>query len=188
MEELAARIGKVDQDIPTFLRRSHWGIETPDPGTVYTFREGSRRFEPGIVFARKAANEDVTSSTTLQNDDELLFTAGANEKWSIFIFLLYSAAAAGATPGFKVGWSGPSGATADWHRLGRNAAEVVQLDYYVTQESEEATTTTDPFLIWGSLKMGSTGGTVNFQWAQANSSVSATTVETGSTLVAQRFI
>src|SRR5574341_1924364 len=59
-------------------------------------------------FVRKTADESVTSSTTLQDDDHLVIAVEANTNYFIEAFLIYDGDAAGD---FKFTFSVPAGAT-----------------------------------------------------------------------------
>src|SRR3990167_11402530 len=61
------------------------------------------------IVKRKTADESVTSSTTLQDDDHLTFSIGASEEWVGSIFL--SVGAALSTTGIKIAITVPTAAT-----------------------------------------------------------------------------
>lgn len=75
-----------------------------------------------MAFARKTADEPVTSSTALQDDDHLLLAVGANEVWE-FDMTLYVTGDVGGDLALTV--AGPAGsaerygAIAPWTRDGR---------------------------------------------------------------------
>jgi hypothetical protein len=60
---------------------------------------------------RKTANETVSWSASLQNDDHLTFNIGANETWVVTYHIIATTQSASATPDFKFGFAVPSGAT-----------------------------------------------------------------------------
>lgn len=64
------------------------------------------------LFALKAANESVTSSTTLQDDDELFVTVEADSIYVVHAVFLYDASTAGD---LKFTFTAPSGATFQWN-------------------------------------------------------------------------
>lgn len=147
--------------------------------------------QPDIVV--KASTESVTSSTTFQNDDELLLSVEANATYAVELFLVHSSATAGD---IKIQFTGPSGATFTWGAHGaevgttssgavtevvmssRTISEVVQL-------GGGASTGTIAF-VRGTLITSATAGTLTLQWAQVTSSASASQVRAGSFLKARR--
>ncbi len=129
-----------------------------------------------VIFAIKGSDETVTNSSTLQNDDDLYFTIGANETWEI-VSQLEAKTGSGGDPKLLVAITIPSGT----------------LHVYVNQNGEggaddgqwlktSGTSSDDGFKIEDGDKMdeddeqsaivfrglivcGSTGGTVHIQWA-----------------------
>ena len=59
----------------------------------------------------KSADETVTSSTTFQNDDELLVPLLANTQYWLEFMLIYDGIQAAD---IKIQWTYPSGTTMDW--------------------------------------------------------------------------
>lgn len=144
------------------------------------------------VTIRKTSDESVTSNTTLQNDDELLFNIGANEVWSIELHLIYT----GATGGdIKINLAGPTSYTMRLGVLGFDEAAAGVTGAFKTISFTEATGSvilgcsgfSGLALISGVLTNSSNAGAVTFQFAQGTSSGTATTVLAGSKLVAQRL-
>ncbi len=144
----------------------------------------------------KAADEAVTSSTVLQDDNELTFAIGANETW-YFRAVLH---ARGATTGdIKVGVTAPAGATKRYYGAGNsggttggsgNLALASQTTDGLTLASFETMASDATFdtaiVMEGVVSNGSTAGSVTIQWAQATSSATATTVLAKSTLWAAK--
>lgn len=145
------------------------------------------------LIVRKTADESVTSSTTLQNDDHLLFAIGASEVWKARIVLRYSAATDGD---LKVDITAPSGATGWFAGMGLHA---LVTDTFGNLSSRS-------FTVFGAggFQFGGSGegalvlmelyvvnstnaGNVQLQWAQGTSSGTATTLTAGSNLEAHRF-
>ena len=141
------------------------------------------------VVAYKTANESVTSSTTLQNDDHLLFAVAANEVWVARFYLIGNAATTGDV---KIAWTVPAGATLLWnaHGLGEGVTSIEGAHKFAGSSSSGAAQTFGgsgfTFGIHGSIYVanGSTAGNVQLQWAQGTSSGTATTMFAGSHLVA----
>jgi hypothetical protein len=138
------------------------------------------------VRIRKSADETVVNSTTLQNDNELLFAIGANEAWVFEMMLYYSGNTAGD---LRVAWTIPSGTVGVWTAAGvsqsSNAHEIrgvgilSNLDFDIPLSSNGV-------LIMGSALAAATAGTIQMQWAQVTSFGTPTTIAAGSTLLAHR--
>lgn len=144
------------------------------------------------LIVRKTANESVTSNTTNQADDALLFALGASEVWVARFVIFYQ----GTTTGdIKFTITGPSGVTIRYgsHQLGvastteigsiRASSDVAAGS--VVGGGAGATTPVTAF-IEADIANGATPGNVTFEWAQATSDGTATTVLAGSYLVAHR--
>lgn len=137
--------------------------------------------------AYKSIDEAVTSSTTLQNDDALLLSLQANAVYYFTLVLGYKGAASG-TGDIKFGWAFPSGAVMAYALYGNNAG-VATNGFWETQTSVPAlnslgTSTPVGAVAQGTIAVSSTPGTLQLQWAQHTSSATATTVLTGSVLLA----
>lgn len=79
------------------------------PGSL-VWGSGSANF--GIVHKRKTADESVSNSNVLQNDDHLSLTLGPNEVWHARLHYFFTFGTVGS---FLVGWGAlPSGATGRW--------------------------------------------------------------------------
>lgn len=139
-----------------------------------------KRLRP--VFVAKTVDESVTSSTTYQDDDELLVAAEASVTYLGEMQLLVDSDAAAD---IKARLTLPTGATATSWGLYKNAVATVVTDMAVgagiaTSGSDE------PLLYKGLLVMSTTAGDVTVQWAQNASSAIATIVKAGSYLVLRR--
>lgn len=135
----------------------------------------------GPLTAKKTSDETVSSSTTLQNDDELFIALEANKTYAFEFFLLVLTNAA---PDFKWAITGPSGAT------GRVLGDAVTGDtLFQTQAlgtSVAATlfaSSTGGLVLHGTITTSATPGNLQLQWAQNTSSAISTTVESGSYLI-----
>lgn len=140
----------------------------------------------------KTSTESVTSSTTLQNDDQLFLAVVANAKYAIEGLLLYDGAGAGD---FKVAFTTPSGATINWGGTApQSGVGVNSLNANVATASGAAlafacngagnTMLAQPK---GYLAIGATAGNLQLQWAQQASSATATRVFLGSQLKLTRI-
>jgi hypothetical protein len=137
----------------------------------------------GNTFARivKKADETITSSTVMQDDDELKFTPTINKTYGILLMLFINSH---TTPDFKYAVTVPTGATAlkidgQWSSSTNRGT----LDWETADEiggfgADEVVS------VWGRLIMSSNAGDFTVQWAQQNSDANDTKVLQGSYLVA----
>jgi hypothetical protein len=145
----------------------------------------------GVIY--KSVDEAVLD-TTFQDDDELKFSVGANEKW-IFDFVLFCK---GPNTGddFKVQFSGPTGARLNAaiyhpHRPEINPQTGVEVRGQtltaIAQSSGriEIEAIDTHVIIKGSISTDSTGGDVVLQWAKWIGSTADTRVKAGSYLFRQ---
>jgi len=141
----------------------------------------------GVQIKTKASDESVTSSTTLQDDDDLLFPVGANETW---VARWCISATFLATGGAKVAIAVPSGgASMVIARL------EVDVNGFAGKPSSEGAAVnlvgdgSDAFgfiFIDATIVNGATPGNVKLQWAQSTSSGTATVFKANSSLVARK--
>lgn len=145
-----------------------------------------------IVGAWKTGTEAVTSSTTLQNDDNLVLAVVASAVYVVQWNLRMDGAAVGD---FKYAFTGPAGATLVWESRGLAVADASNLAAITTDVAAIGTTVSHGTLATGTttrvagsglLVMSSTAGNLQLQWAQATSSGTATNVFAGSWLKAER--
>jgi hypothetical protein len=130
--------------------------------------------------AIKTADESINTTTTFQDDNELLLTVEANSTYKCRLHLQTSS---GTTPDFKYQFSKPSGATTpSWNALYFTAAAALTASI-----SGDALTTGGfgadlPIEAYGLLITSSTAGTFGLQWAQNTSDAGSTIVRAGSFL------
>lgn len=144
-------------------------------------------------FIRKTIDEGVTSSTALQNDNELLLSVAASAEYEMLLGVVYTA---GTAEKIKYGFTGPAGATLDWH-MGGPANSVVAtsgIAYYgpnnlAGSDAPGAAGTGSSMIArpYGLLRTGVTAGTLQFQFAQNFSGVNTTTVKAGSFMLLNRL-
>jgi hypothetical protein len=145
---------------------------------------------PTTLKVRKAVNEDVISSSTLQNDDELVLTLSANTTYIIDGSIF--ATSTSGTPDIKIAFTLPTGAVMD---LGFEAASAQSLRRSEVLETSGVASSNIPIVIaapttiqiGGTIKMGGTGGNVTLQWAQNSANANPTTVMQGSYLRADEI-
>lgn len=145
-----------------------------------------------VVQATKSANETVTSSTTLQNDDDLVLALAASATYQIWGWVKYSQnLAISGTSGIVVGFTIPAGATWEWSSHGTaGTASATTYDTVLatgtgTRSLASNGATTMTFAPIGNLTTTS-AGSLQMQWAQVSSSATPTTVYLGSWLQARR--
>lgn len=137
-----------------------------------------------VQFAEKSADESVTSSTTLQDDNDFTFTLGANQTYEVTGLIK---ASCGGTGLLKAQFVAPSGSTEFINIfINRTATDDVSFMTSPTTAYNIATAavsaTTDVIMVNGKVKTSSTAGTFKLQWAQKTSNATATTFYTDSYL------
>lgn len=129
----------------------------------------------------KTSTESVTSSTTVQDDNELSMTLNANTNYWLDGLLINDGAAAGD---FKLQFVVPSG-TIRWLSDGPDSAAAATTDIVDRNWKAGSLTTimgciaagTSTVLpVSGIIRTGASGGTFKLQWAQGTSSGTATRV------------
>lgn len=156
------------------------GNEASMMGAVDTALAGIR--------VRKTLDENVISSTVLQNDDALLAAVAANSSYWVQLYLIYTSPAAAF---LKIGWTAPASATFDWTANGLGStvsaasAGVIERASLAIAGSQVIGcdgATAVVALVQGWLITAGTSGNLQFQWAQGTSTASNSTVKAGSTL------
>ena len=144
----------------------------------------------GWTTIMKTANEDVTSSTVVQDDDTLTFTIPDGETWA---FELYVAFLTTSANDFK--WNLPRTNIGTWFAEvryqpgGSGTLSAFAVDTATTTGADASVTGAGiPGLIWIRGIGTAIGGdaVVTFQWAQNSSGATATTVKAGSYILTQR--
>ncbi len=137
-----------------------------------------------VKYARKTANESVTSSVTLQDDNHLTLAVGANEVWEIELFFRV-VVTSGTNGGVKMQLMMPSGSTCmiqaqAWIGYDASAGYIGQdfitgsYNFYYTGLKTDANGG-NVIRLHGVINTSSTAGDVYWQWAQQASSATATT-------------
>jgi len=135
----------------------------------------------------KSADETVSNSSTLQDDDELVLAAAANTtyRWEIGV-----AFGAGTTADYKFAFTFPAGATLTFFGPAWDTSlAFLPFGNAGTYTSGAALTyggagvgTFRGVDLRGTLTMGSTAGNFAYQWAQATPTVENTVTKAGSCL------
>ena len=150
---------------------------------------------PNTKTVYKALNQDVSSSTTVEDDDHLLFAIAASETWTGTLVLFVVDLNSGGSADFKVKLTVPSGATVRYGSTGGDGIITLGEDSqgYIDDTTSTLTfdhSTTDEYIheIRFSVKNSTNAGNVQFQWAQNSSQSSAVRVLQGSFLETQKVI
>lgn len=148
-----------------------------------------------VGYVLKTADESVTSSATLQNDDHLLYTIPGAGTYIIDVWLFVTSAA-NAAGDLQFGFTFPTGTMhVGVHGLditlasGANGTSIAQGSLSAasgaTVSNVGASTSTTMAHVHGIL-VATASGTLQFQWAQSASNVNATTVKAGSHLLVKQ--
>ena len=150
------------------------GTATTD-GSGVTAVSHVRDIESGLwVFKKKPSDESVSSSTTLQLDDDLVWTSGNGDIWDVTFGVLI-------TPGggqFKWDLSGFENRQYTYFRSNTIDSAVVG-----TPENANA-----QYLMIRGLFVSNTSGSVGLEWAQNTSNALAAEVLTGSWVIAKKVL
>ena len=150
--------------------------------------------DPNTKTVYKAGDEDVTSSTALQDDDDLFFTIAANETWT-GTFVLFVADLNGGSADLQMKITVPTGATVRYGSSGGDG--IITLG----EDSQDYVDSTGGTLVFGhsssdeyvheivfSIKNSTNAGTVQLQWAQNVSQGSEVRMIQGSYLKTEKVI
>jgi hypothetical protein len=146
-----------------------------------------------VIAKHKTADETVTSSTAMQNDDALNFDIGANETWAFIMQIRVTASSSG---GFKWAFTLPAGATGvldKYSNISATGSNSVSANI-TTGGGDSSSLSASGTNAWqsyqpmfGYVVNSSTAGTVQFQWAQNTSNGVGTVVKQGAIIVAWRI-
>ncbi len=140
-------------------------------------------FQPPMRRAYKPTDQSVTSSTALVNDNNLLFSVLASEVWQ-FEVDVYGTFDGSVASGLKVAFTVPAGCTLQWALTGSPAITASGTSAVLALGGTNSSIMTK---LIGQAIVGSTAGTVQLQFAQNTSAATATTLKTGSSLIATRL-
>jgi len=142
------------------------------------------------IFKIKTADESVTSSTTLQDDDHLFFTLLDGEIWEFEFFLIVGEPM--VNPDFRLSLAGKDGLTAN-----------IEYSYHTYEGSSEdhksalgvnsgtiginPSGTKEVIVVKGAIE-ATADGTLQLQWAQGSSDTDPITVHKLSTLKASKIV
>jgi hypothetical protein len=166
-------------------------VPTWTTGQVLTASDVNTWFAP--ISAVKTATESVTSSTTLQNDDELVIAVAANSVYWLEAVIYYDA---GTVGDIKMTFTGPASATCAINIEGISTAATGGGDFakgtlvaFGTPMSFGGTGAASDRTLHcaGVINIAGTAGNVRLQWAQDASSAGATRVFANSAMWARRI-
>lgn len=149
-------------------------------------------------YIAKTADETVTSSATLQNDDHLVLSVVANAVYT-FALDLYMIEGTDFVGDFKMSFTCPAGATFDMHGAGAHTTDLTtgtsSNGEWIGKLATASAGATLAFgvgtgltaaRVYGRLVMSSTAGNFQLQWAQNASDASGTTLKAGSQMTMTR--
>ena len=132
----------------------------------------------------KTSDESVSSSTTMQNDDQLLFTTVSGKVYEIEAVIIYASPAGAGVPDFKVGIAEdatPRGAFRGNFLSVINSPTSGNISSDTSTFATAGTATTERVVSFVGWIVGN-GGTLNTFWAQNTSDANAVIVRAGSVL------
>ena len=124
-----------------------------------------------FVLIFKTGDESVTSSTTLQNDDDIVVAVGANKKWHFRLILRLSGSSSGD---HTAAWSLPAGASGEWWNIADLTQAVADTEPLTTQQGTGIAASERMVVYEGYLITAGTAGNFQYQWAQETSNGTAT--------------
>ncbi len=152
----------------------------------------SANFIGSVEYVIKASDESHSSSTTLQDDNDLTLAIPANQTWEIVGDLIASSGS--TTPNLKMGFTVPSGATFRIWASGvqeNSTTSYENLTFNSSGTGKKMTigSTSNATLVHyhGWITTSSTAGNITFQWAQNTSNGNAVTVKADSFMKATRL-
>jgi hypothetical protein len=152
------------------------------------------------IWVIKQSNEDLPSSTTLQNDDELFVALEANSQYHIRLVIQVDGPASGVVAGGQgivTDWSTPADSVLTMLKrtVGPDAASTDRQNTNVRLGAHNASTDItygieDDKTFWGTIMEEFiidtvSAGTINFRWAQKTSHATAVSVRSGSYIRAE---
>lgn len=152
------------------------------------------------ISAVKSVDESVTSSTTLQDDDELFVTVQNGATYQLECVVGATGAGSATLGDIAIGWTFPGG-TLTHYAIGLTSAVAYGVSTTGQVNSVRFRDTTSPSSSYpfgtpstnsGMIRIGllyqcTADGTLKMQWAQRVSTGTATTVKAGSHLVGRRI-
>jgi len=133
-------------------------------------------------FAMKAADQTVTSSEVLINDDDLFIALNANKTYYYRMFLALLCAS--STPDLKDQMVAPAGATGNFNESqGTSNSQLIDLAIVQFQGHTGSPTAERSQSFEGYIFTAGTAGNLQLTWAQNTSNANGMTLKQGSTLL-----
>jgi|SRR3990167_1109427 len=140
----------------------------------------------GWIPTVKAADETVTTSTTIQDDEDFTFAIAASEVWAVRLVLWVTISVAG---GFRHAFSIPASATG-WHghvmMFEAGSGDAVRFAATLTSELTGGVTNPTLVVVDAVIVNSTNAGNVVFRWAQ-NASSGNTVVKADSIMMRRRL-
>jgi hypothetical protein len=159
-------------------------------GQVLASADVNNWFVP-LAVKKPSTQSVISQATTIQNDTALVLPVAASAIYEMRALIIYNAAAAAD---IIIGWTGPSGAAMDWVSDGLITSESTGIDAVSrsaqvigSQPGVGGDPTNRVILPYGILTTSTTTGSLQFQWMQSVSSLTATQVVAGSALILRRI-
>lgn len=122
----------------------------------------------------KTANETLSNSSTLQNDDHLVLSLAASKTYTFKMILKYNAGSSGGIVGdFTI----PSGATMHWQHSADQYGSALVVGSTTWQPNVSGNVQIHEFV--GVVTTSTTAGNLQFQWAQWSANATGITMYTG---------
>lgn len=144
-------------------------------------------YHPQTQWKFKASNTSRTSTTTLGNDPDFVFSMDANSAYAVEAYIAYTALAGSSSGGMSSDFILPASSSLLWTNFGTVTNNGTLTDYNVVAQALASTRsvagnagTTMSFQPKGTFVISSTAGTATFRWAQSTSSATATVLLAGS--------
>lgn len=136
-----------------------------------------------VTVVVKSADETVSNSDVLQDDNELLFAVGANELWSIRYFLRQNSS---ALADLRLALSLPTGASASGltYEMTLNVIHSADMTAAWKQDGKAYDSVV---VVEALVVVGGTAGNVQLRWAQWTAEASDTKVLQNSHLIARKL-
>ncbi len=156
--------------------------ETLDVTAVIQIASGTDGVSVSSDMFIKTADETVNGSSTLQDDDHLSFSVAADELIMVECHFVWDT---DTTPNIKFGLTVPAGCTVQWGDSSGFGLPKTESQTIVTNSTFETTDLSNHFTYI--IKVGSTAGTFQLQWAQGTSNASNTVLKEGSYMLVHRI-
>lgn len=169
-------------------------------GPLVNFQSGTRLTAANLNLMQnsfgvvKPANQSITSSVVLTNDNDLVIPASylvAQATYAWWLFVTYNGGTQGSSD-IQLNWVAPSGSifrgTASYNNTSGAQVGAAEWDAANTIAcGTNGTSNNRGIVAQGGLVMSNTVTAVQLQWCQNTSSGTATTVREGSMLLLQRL-